>query len=133
MAYNTKALVTDVSTKNPAPQYYNPTTDSYEVAQGSGGAIDVNVKSSSTLKGALQTVTTAGTRVQLPNYPCREVTLIAKKGNTGSIYVGGNDVSSTVFGAELTAKDSVTLAVSNTNLIYIDASVSGEGISYVAI
>lgn len=93
----------------------------------------VGVVGSDSLKGAVQNVTTAGTRVQLPDYPCREVTLIAKKGNTGSIYVGGSDVSSTVYGAELAAKDSMTLAVSNTNLIYLDASVSGEGVSYVAI
>ena len=88
---------------------------------------------SNVLKGVVQNVTTAGTRVQLPDYPCREVTLIAKNGNVGSIYVGGNDVSSTVYGVELETKDSVTLQVNNTNLIYIDSSVSGEGISYVAL
>jgi len=88
---------------------------------------------SNALKGAVQNVTTAGTRVQLPDYDCREVTIIAKKTNTGSIYIGGSDVSSTVYGVELDANESITIAVGNTNLIYIDASVSGEGISYVAI
>lgn len=88
---------------------------------------------SNQLKGAIQNVTTAGTRVRLPAFACKQVTLIAKKGNTGSIYVGDVTVSSTVFGAELELKESITLEVSNTNLIYIDASVSGEGISYVAI
>jgi hypothetical protein len=94
---------------------------------------NVKLTGSNALKGAVQNVTTATTRVQLPAYACREVTIIAKRGNTGYIYVGGNDVSSTVYGAELASKDSVTIAVSNTNLIYIDASVSGEGVSYVAI
>ena len=88
---------------------------------------------SNTLKGALVTVATAGTRVQLPDYACHEVTIIAKDENTGNIYVGGSDVSSTVYGVKMAAKDSITLAVNNTNLIYIDSSVSGEGISYVAI
>lgn len=37
MAYNTKAIKTDVNTK-PIPQYYNPATDEYEALQGSGGA-----------------------------------------------------------------------------------------------
>lgn len=102
--------------------------------QSDGSVQDVvSLSGSIALKGAVQNVTTAGTRVQLPNYACREVTIVAKKGNTGSIFVGGSDVSSTVFGAELSAKDSVTLAVSNTDLIYIDASVNGEGISYVAV
>lgn len=81
---------------------------------------NVKLTGSSALKGALQTVTTAGTRVQLPNYPCREVTITAKRANTGYIYVGGSDVSSTVYAVELGARDSITLTVSNTNLIYID-------------
>jgi len=88
----------------------------------------------STLKGAtVATVTTAGTRVQLPTLACSKVTIIAKRANTGYIYVGMNTVSSTVYGAELAAKDSMDFDVSNLNEIWIDASVSGEGISYIAI
>lgn len=78
-------------------------------------------------------VTLAGTKQQLDDKPCHEVTIIAKRDNTGYIYVGKSTVSSTVYGAELGELDSITLEVSNTNEIYIDASVSGEGISYVAI
>ena len=37
MAYNSKAIKTDVNAK-PIPQYYNPATDEYEVLQGTGGA-----------------------------------------------------------------------------------------------
>jgi hypothetical protein len=37
MAYNTKAIKTDVNAK-PIPQLYNPVTDEYEVLQGTGGA-----------------------------------------------------------------------------------------------
>jgi hypothetical protein len=88
---------------------------------------------SDTLKGALSNVPTAGTRVRMPDYKCREVTIIALEENTGTIFIGGGDVSSTVYGAKLKARDSITLKVSNTNLIYINSSVSGEGISYVAI
>ena len=47
--------------------------------------------------------------------------------------MGGSDVSSTVYGVELQPLDSVTIAVENTNLLYIDSSVSGEGISYVTV
>ncbi len=85
------------------------------------------------LKGAVENVVASGTRVQLPTYDCNEITLIAKKSNTGNIYVGGADVSSTVYGVVLAANESFTFAVSNADLIYIDASVSGEGISYVAL
>jgi hypothetical protein len=37
MAYNSKAIKTDVNAK-PIPQYYNPVTDEYEVLQGADGA-----------------------------------------------------------------------------------------------
>jgi hypothetical protein len=93
----------------------------------------VTIAGSSTLSGKLANVTTAGTKLQLANISCREVTVIARKGNTGSIYVGGSDVSSVLFGVELQANESFTFSVSNANLIYIDSSVSGEGISYVTI
>lgn len=96
-------------------------------------AFNVQLSGSNVFKGVTATVVTAGTRVQLPNYDCHEVTIIAKRANAGCIYVGGSDVSSTVYGAELAAKDSITLVVNNTNLIYIDSSINGEGISYVAI
>lgn len=88
---------------------------------------------SNILKGALATVTTAGTRIQLPAYACHEVTVIAKRGNTGYVYVGGSDVSSTVYGIDLKARDSFTFQVGNTNMLYMDADVSGEGLSYVAV
>lgn len=90
---------------------------------GSGGTLTANVAD----------VATAGTAVQLPNVACSEVTIIAKKDNTGSIYVGDSGVSSSVYGAELEAKDSITIRVNNANLIWIDASGNGEGISYVAV
>lgn len=95
--------------------------------------ITTTLTGSSLLEANTVNVTLAGTRQQLPNKPCREVTIIAKRGNTGFIYVGKNNVSSTVYGASLAELDSITLDISNTNEVYIDASVSGEGVSYVAI
>lgn len=91
------------------------------------------IEGSSMLKGKVKSITTAGTRVQLDDIPCREVTVVARKGNTGSIFVGGNDVSSTNFGIELSANESFTFVVNNAKLIYIDSAVSGEGVSYVSI
>lgn len=37
MAFNTKSIIKDVNQK-PVPQYYNPTTDVYEVLEGKNGA-----------------------------------------------------------------------------------------------
>ena len=98
-----------------------------------GNTANVQLTGSSLAVANVQNVTTAGTRVQLSSVACREITIIAKRANTGYIYVGGVTVSSTVYGAELEAKDSITIPVSNADEIYIDSSVSGEGISYVAV
>ena len=97
------------------------------------GVLTVEVSGSILLKGAVATVLAAGTRVQLPDFPCQEVTVIALRANLGYIYAGGNDVSSAVYGVSMTSEQSFTFFVSNANMIYIDASVSGEGISYVAV
>lgn len=42
MAFNTKSIIKDVNQK-PVPQYYNPTTDGYEVVEGKAGATKVVV------------------------------------------------------------------------------------------
>lgn len=127
MAYNTQAILTDLNGK-PVPQKWNSTGDTYEVYEG-----EVKLAGSTLAGAAVQNVTTAGTRVQLSSVACSEITIIAKRANTGYIYIGGATVSSAVYGAELAALESITIPVSNANEIYIDASVSGEGISYVAV
>jgi hypothetical protein len=38
-----------------------------------------------------------------------------------------------LFWVELEANESFTFSVGNANLIYIDSSVSGEGVSYVVV
>lgn len=88
---------------------------------------------SESLTANILTVTTAGTRVQFPNIPCRKVLIIGLRTNTGYIYIGGINVSSIIYGAELGARDSFEIEVSNANLLHIDSSVSGEGVSYFAI
>ena len=99
-----------------------------------GNAVNVNITGSlANVKGAVVNVTTAGTRVKLPDIPCGIVTITALRNNTGYIYIGGADVSSMVYGDDLASKESFTLQIANLNQLYIDSSVSGEGISYVAI
>lgn len=104
-----------------------PTTD------GTDFFVPVREQGSEALTANVQNVTTAGTAVQLPNVPCRKVMIIAKRANTGYIYVGGSNVTSSVYGAELGAKDSMVIEVSNANLLYLNSSVNGEGVSYFAI
>ena len=117
----------------------NPLTIGYKNASGNAtgvtptNALPVQLSGSNLKEATTVNVLVAGTRVQLPDLVCSQVMIIAKRGNTGYIYVGGDDVSATVYGADLGELDCVVLPVSNTNEIYIDASVGGEGISYVAI
>ena len=80
------------------------------------------------------TVTTAGTEVALgASQVLAEgiVTIKALNGNTGNVFVGKNPVSSTT-GYELGASEVITLTVDNIAEIYIDSSVNGEGVSWVA-
>ena len=88
----------------------------------------------------LKTVTTAGTQVPLRTNNIRAVavTLTAERSNTGYVYVGDSEVSSTNYGFDLMAGDSYTispvefgLATAHISLkdIWLDVSVSGDGVS----
>ena len=83
-----------------------------------------------------KTVTTAGTRVTIESTVPRvsSLTIVAKDNNTGRIYVGGDDVASTT-NRGLAAGDSVTFTAPKLELdtIYLDASVSGEGVDWYAV
>lgn len=117
----------------PAPQYYNPDIDDYDYANGRDGAADMYPVGSKQLKSGHVTVATPGTAVQLPAFACREVTIIGLDSNTGPIFVGDAGVSPTTYGVKLNKNGSITLPVQNTNMVYLDAAVTGEGISYVAL
>lgn len=79
-------------------------------------------------------VTTAGTRVQISgsSVPIRSVCIKALHADTGKIYIGDVTVASSN-GYELVADISVCADVNNLNLLYIDSSVNGEGVTYFAV
>lgn len=78
------------------------------------------------------TVTTAGTRVQMPSVALvAGVSIKALPTNTGLIYVGNVGVTASN-GFILSARESVFVAADNLNRFYIDSSVNGEGVSYLA-
>lgn len=88
--------------------------------------------SSDTLVGGSQTVTTAGTRVQLSatSVPCIDLIIQATSGVTGRIYIGGPAVSSTA-GIYLTAGQAMPMSVSNLNQVWLDSTVNNEGVTYL--
>lgn len=85
-----------------------------------------------TLIHGQKTVTTAGTEVALTTSKSLKsgVMIKALTSNTGIIYVGLNPVTSST-GFELLPGESVFLEIYNSSLIYIDSSVSSEGVSYI--
>ena len=88
---------------------------------------------SSVFEGQVSVVT-AGTRVQISgsSVPIRSVCIKALTANTGKMYVGTSSVSSSN-GYELPKDLSVCLDVNDLNLIWVNSSVNGEKVSYIAI
>lgn len=78
-----------------------------------------------------KTVTTAGTRVQLQTNTLKVGVIIqALSTNTGLIYVGDSAVSASN-GFELQPGQATSAGVSNTNALWIDASVNGSKICFI--
>lgn len=75
-------------------------------------------------------VTTAGTRVQFSTATLKSIVIKAIASNTGLIYVGGSAVAGTN-GFQLSAGDAVALDINQASTIYVDASISGEGVTWM--
>lgn len=90
----------------------------------------------STINDGRQTVTTAGTRVQLSSTSTasKRIDITAETDNTGFIVVGGANVVATLAtrrGIPLAAGESYTFYITNLNKVYLDSTVSTDGVTYV--
>jgi hypothetical protein len=99
------------------------------------------------LKMCRRTVTAAGTREAFytgprGDYLAKAIRIRAYATNTGNLYIGGdNRVSATDFSDILAPGESLTIEVGdlgrnvyiNLTKLWIDAAVSGDGLSYTAI
>ena len=86
----------------------------------------------STIYNGSTDVTTAGTAVALgSSTTIKSVVVKAKYANTGTIYIGDASVSSSN-GIELQAGDAIGIDIDDLSTVYIDASVNGEGVNYLA-
>ncbi len=75
-------------------------------------------------------VVTPGSKITLgASQIIKSITIKALSTNTGIIYIGAITTSSTT-GFQLSAGDSLSFDIANLNLVYIDASVASEGVSY---
>lgn len=96
------------------------------------GNLNVAFGTASTLYNGSKAVATAGTAVALSTATTiKSVVVKALYANTGTIYLGSSSVSS-LNGVELQSGDSVGIDIDDLAKVYIDASVSGEGVSYIA-
>jgi hypothetical protein len=105
----------------------------HPTANGNDFYVPTREQGSESITADLLTVATGGVAVRFPNIPCRKILIIAKRTNQGYIYIGGSNVSDTIYGAELGAGGSLTIDISNANLLYINSKNNGEGVSYFAI
>jgi hypothetical protein len=98
---------------------------------GSNVAVTGNVGHNiATIASGEMDVTTAGTALVLSaTQACKKVDIQAKITNTGKIYIGGTSVDSDE-GLELRRGDIYSLEIADLNDVYVDCSVSGEGVRY---
>lgn len=88
-----------------------------------------------TIQSDRATCATAGTREQFKtgSTPCRKVDITAELDNTGVVVVGGAAcvaALATRKGAPLEPGDSLTVYVTDLSLLYLDAVVSTDGVTY---
>lgn len=105
------------------------------LAVTNAGTFPVQTTSSITGIGhGVTTVTAAGTdEVLAGSTACKRVTIQAQTDNTGKIAVGASGVDATVAtgdGVLLDAGDVFELDIDDLSKIYIDATVSGDGVRY---
>lgn len=90
----------------------------------------------STAVSGRQTVTTAGTAVQFTLQACKVVALTAETDNTGYIVIGDSAVVAALAtrkGLPLAAGDTAIFSVSNMNVLYMDSTVSTDGVTWAVL
>ena len=111
------------------------TSGAMHVIGAAGTALIGKVDHSTTGIGSgVTTVTTAGTDVVLAaSTAAKWITVQAQTDNSGFIAVGASGVDATVAtgtGVLLAASETLSMPIDNLADIYIDSTVSGEGVRY---
>jgi hypothetical protein len=109
-------------------------TGALRTSGGGGGAGSADHATTGTADGRI-TVTTAGTRVPLAaSTPAKWVIASAELDNTGVVVIGGATVVAALAtrrGVPLAAGESIMLPIDNLADVFIDATVSTEGVTFV--
>lgn len=121
--------VLDIDGKKKAGSVSTGLTD----AELRASSVVVLEESATTVYNGKTTVTTAGVRVVLASSTSvKSITIKAATTNTGLIYVGNSTVSSSN-GFELASGDSISIDISNLNILYIDSSTNSQSVTYIAV
>lgn len=98
------------------------------------GFVPVMSRTPSRIKGGRKTVSSVGTAEALAgDTPIRSVNITALRTNTGNVYYGDSDVSSTTYSDILAPGDARGIRIDNLNKIYLDVDTAGEGVSYAYV
>mgnify|MGYP001569414294 CR=1 FL=1 len=101
-----------------------------------GDQIDSSQKNLPSWFVRVENVTTAGTPVNLSDRPILDgisLTIRARPTNTGVIYVATSSANASgTHRTTLNAAQSMSLCITNDNLVWIDSSVDGEGVEFWA-
>ena len=128
---NTRERFTELSDGAKAKQMVLIDGDGNEAAAATIGKVD---HTTTGIGHGVKVVTTAGTGVVLASTTAAKwLTVQAQTDNTGFIAVGATGVDATVAtgtGVLLAAGESITLPIDNLADIFIDSTVSGEGVRY---
>ena len=89
---------------------------------------DVEILGHGAVSHVAQNVTDSA--VQLGSNACKHVDIMAAIANTGIVYIGASGFSATT-GIGLYAGDVYSVDISNTNLLYVISTVSGDDINIV--
>ncbi len=103
----------------------------------SGGSTYVTTPNSSSWSHAHKTVGAAGTAEQLGSIAPADgfaVVIRAVPANTGNIYVGSSkaNAESAALRITLAKGEAVELFIDDSDLVWVDAAVAGEGVEYWA-
>lgn len=98
------------------------------------GSINTTENAPTFIGDGSKNVTTAGTREALVSIPTSalHVIITAKEDNAGTIWVGGETVS-VGRGRPLVALQSEKIEIDDANKIYLDATVSGDGVTFIYV
>ena len=122
--------IKSIQLRNSSDVTINPATEDTLATVASGSGIPT------TISNGRKTITSAGTAEKLTagSVTAKRVIITALESNTGAVVIGGASVVASLAsrqGVVLYATQSLELSIDDLTKIYLDVTVSGEGVTYL--